>query len=239
MRQLWGAAPGRTLVGVDATGIQLRILAHYINDEKFTKEVISGDVHSLNKQSLGEVCKDREVAKTFIYAWLLGAGVGKISEILSCSRGAAVEALDKFTNAYTGLKKLKEEIIPRDAARGYFVGLDGRLVKIWGDEESERRHLAMSGYLQNGEKCVMAIACILWNEKLTQEMVPYRQVDLVHDEFQTETINDLETALHIAEVQAQAIRDAGTLLNLNCPMDGSYKTKKGTYTIGQNWLITH
>lgn len=239
MRALWGAAPGKLLIGVDAVGIQLRVLAHYINDDNFTKELLSGDVHTLNKQALGSVCKDREVAKTFIYAWLLGAGVGKIAEILECTRSAANSALDQFTEAYPGLKKLKEKQIPQDAARGYFKGLDGRLVKIWGKTESERRHLAMSGYLQNGEVIVMKEACILWNERLADENIPFWQSDLVHDEYQTVTINDMNTALYIANVQAESIRQAGELLNLNCPMDGSFTTKKGDYTIGPNWLITH
>lgn len=238
-RALWGASPGRLLIGVDAVGIQLRILAHYINDKQFTKELLSGDVHTLNKQALGEVCQNREVAKTFIYAWLLGAGVGKIAEILSCSRAEAVRALELFTEAYPGLKTLKEKQIPQDAARGYFQGIDGRYVKIWGNTESERRHLAMSGYLQNGEVIVMKEAGIMWNERLVEEEVPFWQSDLVHDEYQTETIDDLNTAVYIANVQAECIRKAGELLNLNCPMDGSFKTKKGDYTIGRNWLITH
>src|SRR5690606_11383593 len=103
MRAMWGVPQDRLLIGVDAVGIQLRILAHYINDEEFTEAVTEGDIHELNKRSLGPVCKDREVAKTFIYAWLLGAGISKIAEILSCDHAEARHALEQFTNAYTGL----------------------------------------------------------------------------------------------------------------------------------------
>lgn len=239
MRALWKAGHDRLLIGVDAVGIQLRVLAHYINDKEFTKQLTTGDVHQLNKETLGDVCKDREVAKTFIYAWLLGAGVGKIAEILNCSREEAEEALQKFVNAYTGLKKLKEEQIPQDAKRGYFEGFDGRYVKIFGESESERRHLAMSGYLQNGEAIVMKKANVMWTHILEKKGIPFWQVDLVHDEYQTETENNLNTALYIAGVQAECIRKAGELLNLNCPMAGSFLNKKKQYTIGENWLITH
>ena len=107
MRSLWCVPDNRLLVGVDADGIQLRILAHYMNDREFTEALVNGqkengtDAHSLNKEALGHVCKTRDDAKTFIYAWLLGAGTAKIAQILSCSHSQAKQAAENRSEEHT------------------------------------------------------------------------------------------------------------------------------------------
>jgi len=244
MRSLWIAPKGRLLVGVDAESIQLRIFAHYINDEEFTNALVSGrkddgtDPHSLNKKILGSVCKSRDAAKRFIYALLLGAGMSKLGEVLSCSQEEAKKALDRLLKGYSGFAKLKRTTIPRDSKRGYFIGLDGRSVYIKGSNEYERSHLAMSGYLQNGEAVIMKHATLLWDERLKQKGIDFKLVDMVHDEWQTECPNDMGIALAIAEEQCQALEEVGRRLKLRCPLKGSYG-EFPKYTIGNNWKVTH
>lgn len=246
MRQLWGVPRNRLLLGVDAEGIQLRIFAHYIDDPEFTDALVKGkkddktDPHSLNQRILGTVCKSRAAAKRFIYALLLGAGIGKLQEILGCSRGEAEDALNRLLERYTGFAKLKREAIPNDAKRGYFTGLDGRPIKIPGDTEGTRRHLAMSGYLQSGEAIVMKAACLLWHEQLETEGIAFKLVNFVHDEWQTELANDVTLAKHVAEVQCDSLRIVGEELGLKCPLAGSYwNDDHKDYTIGTNWWTTH
>jgi DNA polymerase-1 len=238
LRSFWIAPKGRLLVGCDAEGIQLRIFAHYINDEEFTREVISGDVHTLNQSILGTPCRTRDAAKRFIYAMLLGAGLGKLAEILGCEQVVAGEALERLIARYQGFALLKETIIPADAKRGWFVGLDGRAVRIPGDNLGARRHFAMSGYLQNGEAVVMKMATLKWWPKLKD--LDARIVNMVHDEWQTECPNNMEVALRIAKMQAESLREVGEELKLNCPLAGSYWNKKAKdYTIDLNWSKTH
>lgn len=244
MRALWIAPRNRLLVGVDAEGIQLRIFAHYIDDPEFTDALVKGkkedktDPHSLNQRILGSVCKSRQMAKRFIYALLLGAGIGKLAEILETDKRKAEEALSRLMQRYTGFASLKETIIPKDAARGYFVGLDGRQVKILGDTEGARKHLAMSGYLQNGEAVCMKLATLKWIDKLSE--YDAKLVNFVHDEWQTECPNNVAIALKIAEMQADSLRIVGEELGLKCPLAGSYYNDDlKDYTIGTNWKVTH
>lgn len=239
MRALWGVPKGKLLVGVDADGIQLRVLAHYMNDPVFTKALVEGrkedgtDAHTLNKEALGSVCKSRDDAKTFIYAFLLGAGLLKVAQILGCSVSEAKEAVTSFLNRITGLKYLKEDVIPRDARKGYFIGLDGRAVLC------DSEHLMLAGYLQNGEAVIMKRANVLWRNRLLKEKIPFKQVDFVHDEWQTEVPDDLELATYIAKIQADSIRQVGEDLKLNCPMAGSILNQHKQLAIGANWSITH
>jgi DNA polymerase I len=239
MRALWSCPSDMFLIGVDAESIQLRILAHYMNDAEFTFAVTQGskkdesDPHSVNKRALGSACSSRDDAKTFIYAWLLGAGKAKVADILKCSVSEASEANERFLTRYEGLAKLKREDIPADAKRGYFVGFDGRLVKQ--DEE----HLMLAGYLQNGEAVIMKRACVLWRSKLREENIPFEQPNFVHDEWQTYVPRDMALAQRVAEIQAQSIKQIGEDLQLRCPMAGSFLNSHGSFTIGDNWLDTH
>jgi len=244
LRSLWQAPKNRLLVGVDAEGIQLRIFAHYINDPEFTEALVNGkkedksDPHSLNQRILGPVCKSRAAAKRFIYALLLGAGTGKLTEILGCEDEETRRALDRLLQRYTGFEFLKTTVIPKDAKRGWFTGLDGRPVRIPGDTVGQRGHLCMSGYLQNGEAVVMKMATLKWEHKLKD--MDAMLVNFVHDEWQTECPNNMEVAIRIAKMQADSLREVGEDLKLHCPLAGSYwNDDDKDYTIATNWSKTH
>lgn len=232
MRTLWYAPPGFRMIGTDADGIQMRIFAHYVNDARLTEALVTGDkknetdIHSVHRRALGPACKGRNPAKTFIYAWLLGAGVAKIAQILECTNSEAKEAIDSFIGFYPGLQELKEHRIPKDALRGYFEGLDKRLVVC------DNEHLMLGGYLQNGEQCIMKRANILWRDNANKLKLPYWQINFVHDEWQTLVPDNDEIAEHVAKLQREAIVAQGIELNLNCPLAANSK-------FGYSWMDTH
>lgn len=231
LRSLWKAEDGKWLVGTDAEGIQMRVLAHYIDDPVYTEAIVNGnkedgtDVHSLNRAKLGQVCRSRADAKTFIYAWLLGAGVGKVAEILGCNQAQARAAMDNFINTTPGLSELKRDRIPADARRGYFIGLDGRKVIC------KYERLFITGYLQNGEAVVMKHANVLWRKWAEEEGIDYKQIDFVHDEWVCECPT-YEEAVALGVLQVRAIETVGEELDLNCKLAGESK-------IGSTWLDVH
>lgn len=229
-RSLWQAEEGKVLVGCDAEGIQLRVFAHLCNDKKLIEAVANGkkddktDVHHLNMALLDPICNTREVAKTYIYALFLGAKTRKQAEILSCTPKQAKEGLSKIMAFYPGWRKLQEGQLKQEGARGYFEGLDGRLVRTPGE------HYVLAGHLQNGESVIMKMASVLWNEELQKRGIPYKFVNDVHDEWQTETLP--EHAEEIGQLQADSIRVVGEMLGLHCPLAGKY-------VIGKSWKETH
>lgn len=236
MRALWKAPKNRLLVGVDAEGIQLRIFAHYINDKEFTDALVNGrkedktDPHSLNQSILGPVCKSRQAAKRFIYALLLGAGINKLAQVLDASLSETEDALNHLLGRYQGFQYLKKSVIPSDAKQGFFIGLDGRTVKIPGDTVGERRHLCMSGYLQNGEGIIIKKTAI----KAAPSLAQYKAslINIVHDEFIIEGPNDIRTCEKIKNKFETSIEEVGKELNLKCPL-------KGDGSIGLNWFEIH
>ena len=229
LRALWDT--DAILVGTDAEGIQLRVLAHLMGDEDYINAVANGrkedktDVHNVNLRALALDHLVRDHAKTFIYAWLLGAGIPKVGSILQTTTARARGAVTTFLERTPALKELKETRIPLEAQRGFFEGLDGR--KVVCDSE----HLMLAGHLQNGEKVIMGRANLLWRERLRELGVDYRQVNFVHDEWVTETFT-MEEAKIVKKAQEESIEQAGVDLNLLCPLKGEGK-------IGSNWLEIH
>lgn len=223
----------RRLLGVDASGIQLRVLAHYMNDPDYTKEVVDGDIHTKNLEAMGipkgewdeehQQWTSRSTAKTFIYAWLLGAGDEKVGLICGgdSSFGRRVKA--QFLDSLPSLARLKEEAT-RTARTGRLVGIDGRSIEI------KSAHYALSCYLQGAESCIMKKAMIDWHLEVKKKNLDAQMVAVVHDEFQIDVHKD--QADEVGEIVVNSIIKAGEYFNLNCPMDGEYR-------IGTNWAETH
>src|SRR5690606_33905608 len=165
MRSLWQASQSAWLVGTDMESAHLRIFAHLINDDKFKEALLTGDKklgtdpHSVNARLLASLGADRDRAKTFIFTFLNGGGVGKVSSIFGASPQKAKESLDSFIESYPELKRFKIKDAKAWAKRGYFQGSDGRFVVCVSD-----LHL-LAGYLQNFEATMMKKANLLWREK--------------------------------------------------------------------------
>ena len=141
-RALWGVSNSDThkLVGTDASGLELRCLAHYMNDTNFTEEVLTGDVHTANQRAAG--LKTRDQAKTFIYAFLYGAGDVKIGNIVGGDAVDGRRLKDKFLKNTPALARLREAV-GRASTRGFLYGLDRRRIAV------RSEHSALNTLLQS------------------------------------------------------------------------------------------
>lgn len=155
----------------------------------------------------------------------MGAGLPKIASILGCTVPQAQTAVGNFLRSLPELNKLKSIKIPRDAARGYFIGLDGRKVKC------DSEHLMLAGYLQNGESIIMKKATVLWTQKAMKRSIRFRLLDFVHDEWQTECPTE-EEAHAIGKLKCEALEEVGEQLGMFCALEGKY-------VVGKNWRDTH
>tara|TARA_R110000868_G_scaffold246225_2_gene502848 strand:- start:123 stop:1163 length:1041 start_codon:yes stop_codon:yes gene_type:complete len=231
-RTLWGVEQGNFLVGTDAEGIQLRVLAHLMKSDEYIHAITRGkkedgtDIHNLNRKALGMSHVTRDMAKTFIYAFLLGAGLDKVGQILGVGKGEAGQAVDNFLHSIEGLAELKNSVIPYVAQRGWFKGLDGRRVPV------PNEHKTLAGMLQNGEAVVMKHAAISWTTKARVLGYNFKLVTWPHDEWQTEVCGTYATAEELGKLQRQSIVDTGEKFGMLCPLAGSTE-------IGANWNETH
>ena len=226
-RQCWTVEDGNVLVGCDASGLELRMLAHYMKDENYVRTVTEGsskdgtDVHTVNQRAAGLATRDN--AKTFIYAFLYGAGDAKIGSIVGGSARDGAVLKDKFLKQTPALARLLSTV-SRYAAKGWVPGLDGR--KIWVRSE----HAALNSLLQGAGAIVMKKALVLFNDKIKLNKWPVKLVANVHDEFQFEVPEKLAEVT--GQAAKQSIIEAGVFFKLRCPLDGEYK-------YGRNWRETH
>ena len=218
-REQWVVDPGYKLVGIDASGLELRMLAHYMEDEEYTKEVVDGDIHTKNQLAAG--LDTRAKAKTFIYAFLYGAGPKKIGSITG-TNGTVI--IDKFMKNVPALAKLKEKIAVNLRNKGSLPGLDGRRLFI------RSEHAALNTLLQGAGAVVMKKALVIFDKYIKLHELDAHFVANVHDEWQLE-VKEEEAEL-VGQLGVKAIVEAGKALRLNCTLDGEYK-------VGDNWKQTH
>jgi len=221
-RSCFVAPEGKVLVGADASGLELRCLAHYLvkhDKGAYAREILEGDIHSTNQKAAG--LETRDQAKTFIYALLYGAGDTKIGEIVGKGRkeGKALKA--RFFQKMPAVKTLINDIEMTLDTKPYLTGLDGRKLPC------RSAHSALNLLLQSAGAVLMKQALVTFSEDAT---LPFELHGNIHDEVQFSCDPDNADALGACFVESLA--KAGRTLGFGMPVDGEYK-------VGTNWKETH
>jgi len=221
-RDLWIVDKGYKLVGIDASGLELRMLAHYMKDDAYIYEVTQGDIHTANQKAAG--LETRSQAKTFIYAFLYGAGAAKIGKVVGAGAREGQKLIDSFLENTPKLRTLREKVARISKSEGSLPGLDGRRLYIRSD------HAALNTLLQGAGAIVMKQALVILDERLSKLGVDYKFVANVHDEWQIEV--EEAYADMVGKLGVQAIEQAGRVLEMRCPLTGEYR-------VGNSWKETH
>ncbi len=222
-RELWTVSNPDThaLVGTDASGLELRCLAHYMEDPKFTTEVLTGDVHTANMKAAG--LTDRDQAKTFIYAFLYGAGPAKIGTVVGAGARRGQQLITNFLRNMPQLKRLRDNITEASAV-GTVKALDGRQLHI------RSSHASLNTLLQGAG----AIVCKQWlvhmDERIRSKGIDAKLVASVHDEYQFE-VSKKDTEV-FGQITKDAMKDTEVTLDMRCSLDCEYK-------VGNTWAETH
>ena len=220
-RSCWTVPEGYKLVGIDASSLELRMLAHYMDDSDYIEEVINGDIHTTNQNLAG--LKTRDQAKTFIYALVYGAGDAKIGSVAGGGIKKGKELKQTFFKNLPSLKDLKEKV-QKASNRGFLKGLDGRKIYV------RSQHAALNTLLQGGGAIVMKKAMCILQELINLNTLDAKFVANIHDEWQIQVKES--QADFVGRLGVQSIEKASEYFNMRCPLTGEYK-------IGDNWYETH
>jgi len=220
-RACWIVEDNNVLLGVDASGLEIRMLAHYMNDEEYTNEILNGDIHTAN-QELAKL-ESRDKAKTFIYALMYGAGDEKLGKVVGGSTADGKRARQYFFDNKPTFKSLRDRV-QRASAKKYLKGLDGRKLYV------RNQHSALNTLLQGAGAIVMKKGLVLLDDMLKLNNIDYKFVANIHDEWQIEVKES--QADFAGRLAVDSIIKAGEHFKLRCPLDGEYKT-------GVNWSETH
>ena len=219
-RRLFVTEEGYKLVSADSAACQLRLLAHFMNDPDFTKEVLEGDIHQKNADILG--CS-RATAKPFIFAFLYGAGGKKLGTILDCSEKEGNKVKKKFLNSIPSLKKLIGKVQNIAEGQGYIPGLDGRPI------HTESAHKALNYLIQGAEAVVMKATVIMIDKKLKEADIDFRHLLFYHDEHTVEVKED--QAEQAKSIIQQCFEDAPKDLGVNIMACGDCKIGEDYYDV--------
>ena len=224
-RELFIAPSGYSLLGADASGLELRCLAHYMaayDDGAYADVVLNGDIHTANQQAAG--LESRNQAKTFIYGFLYGSGDEKTGKIIGkgAKEGKAIK--NKFLKKLPALKYLRDAVSKAADERGWVKGLDGRIIPI------RHSHAALNTLLQSAG----AIICKTWyvfiSRAIKQSKLDAQIVAFIHDEVQVVVKKGQED--EAGRVILKCMRDVEGHFKFRCRLDSEYK-------YGSNWADTH
>lgn len=219
-RELFTVDEGNVLVGSDLSGIELRCLSHYLQDQEWQNELLNGDIHQKNADAAGI---SRDNAKTLIYATLYGAGPAKVGSIVGGGAKEGNKILHRFYKNTPKLRVLMEKV-SRLALKGYVPGIDGRRVQV------RSEHSALNTLLQSCGSIVAKQWCVQMHRNFRKEGIDVKQVAFVHDEIQVEVAR--EHAERVAQIMEESAPEAGEILGFRCPVAAESK-------IGNNWYETH
>ena len=208
-----------SLVGTDASGLEIRALAHYMGDKDYIKEVIEGDVHTANQKMAN--LETREQAKEFLYALIYGAGSFKIGKIVGTNSSGGQRLIDTFLKNAPALQRLRNQV-DKAAKQKVIKGLDGRQLQI------KYHHAALNTLIQGAG----AIICKQWLIRMMElsKSLDVRLVASIHDEYQFE-VHDKDVK-EFCSITKKAMKETEEILNVKFPLDNEYK-------VGKTWADTH
>jgi DNA polymerase I-like protein with 3'-5' exonuclease and polymerase domains len=207
-RQLWSCSPGNILVGSDAQSLELRVLAHYINDPEYTKEVLEGDVHTANQKAAG--LSSRDQAKTFIYALCYGAGDAKLGKVVNgtAKDGAMLRA--SFFKKIPAFKKFSDAVIRKGETEGKLIAIDGRILTV------RSAHASLNTLIQGSSAVLMKNWFMNTALDLKRRSVDARVIAMVHDEIILECLEkDVDIVSDCVKLSIEAVNKQ---FNIRCDL---------------------
>lgn len=225
MRSLFKCSEGRVLVGCDASALEARCLAHYLDDYLFTQEILQTDIHSVWQKLAGfeEGPTGRIKAKTLNYALMYGAGDKKLGKIIGGTQSQGSRLREQLYLKCPTLAALIESV-KQQSKQGFVYGIDGR--KLY----TRSQHSALNTLLQGCGAIIMKVAMVLINRAILKQRLDAFQVGTFHDEFTFDCSE--KDAEEVAKLAKWSIIQSGKELNLKCPLDAEAK-------IGKTWNDIH
>ena len=228
-RKLFIPTPGQLMVGADLSGIELRMLAHYLarfDGGRYADILLNGDIHQVNADKIGI---SRKLVKNVTYAFLYGAGDEKIGhsydkQLSSSSakrkgkeiRQAYIEAIEGLDQLLAGIKSASE--------RGYVLSIDKRKILL------DSPHKALNYLLQSGAGTIAKQWMLINHDTINEVGICCSQLGFIHDELQFEC--DPNQTMDLCASLVFSATAAGEYYNMRVRIDAEA-------TIGNNWSETH
>lgn len=225
-RDLFTVPEGYSLLGSDLSGIELRILAHYLSftdGGAYAKQILKGDIHTFNQKAAG--LETRDQAKTYIYALCYGAGDAMMGKIVGGNAKDGKKLKEKFFKSMPAFQELQNGV-QGAVSRGWLKSIDGRRVRL------RSAHSALNALLQSAAGCVSKRWICLIDEELKARGLnkDCYMVAWVHDEVQIAVKEGLED--YVGHLTGSCAKKVGEEFNIQIPIESEF-------SFGKTWADSH
>lgn len=169
LRDLFIASDGHMVLGCDGSGLELRMLAHFMNDPDYIDVVLNGDIHTYNQEMAG--LPTRDMAKTFIYAFLYGSGLPNLAAVTGLSIREMEKRVEEFKAKLPALAKLISSLERVGKKFGHVLAVDGRWGRIRAKSGELLVHTILNVLLQMTGSLCMKWGLVFAEDELIKECV--------------------------------------------------------------------
>ena len=224
-RDLFTVPKGWKLLGADLSGIELRCLAHLLDDGgEYAKQIMESDIHSFNQKAAGLATRDQ--AKTFVYSMIFGGGDTLIGKIVGGGAKDGKRLKADFDKNVPAFKSLRNELATAYKKKGFIKGIDGRKLYIRSD------HRCLSQILQNAGAVIAKKWVQLIDQEITNQGIDAYIVGFIHDEVQIACKND-EVAQYVGHnITGRMAQKSGQEFGFQIPIEAEF-------SVGKTWSDTH
>ena len=232
-RAIFIARPGRKFVGIDASGLELRMLAHYVGSPELIKTVVEGtkeagtEIHTVLWKACNPLVPSRAIQKNVTYGWLYGASDKKLGQTAGHPDGTAEkvgkEIRKRMVASIPGLEALMKKI-EAAAKVGYIKAMDGRKIEV------RMKHATLNTLLQSAGSILVKWATCYMNAKIREKRLDAWMVLHYHDEVALDA--HPKHAAEAGKLFIEGLQWAGRKFNVKCPLDGAMR-------IGKSWADVH
>lgn len=194
---------GQLFLSADYSQIDLRVLAHYSQDEALIEAFRSGgDVHARTAAEIFSVSpmlvtpEMRRVAKSINFGIVYGMSSFGLSNQLEISRKDAQRFIDKYFGLYSGVQRFMEDIVMTAREDGFVTTLLGRrrtVTDIHAKNRNQRdfaERMAINTPIQGTAADIIKLAMIHCDDALKAKGLHAKMLLQIHDELVFELPKD-------------------------------------------------
>ena len=203
IREAFIAPPGRKIMALDYSQIELRIMAHLSGDESLLNAFAQGlDVHRATAAevfgiALEDVSKEqRRAAKAINFGLIYGMSAFGLGKQLNIGRNEAQQYVDLYFERYPGVKRYMEQTRALAHEKGYVETVFGRRLYLpeLKSRNAQRRQYAertaINAPMQGTAADIIKLAMIKVDEWLKDHDDKALMIMQVHDELVFEVNED-------------------------------------------------
>ncbi|MCD8023622.1 MAG: DNA polymerase, partial [Lachnospiraceae bacterium] len=237
IRKVFVPDEGFVFLDADYSQIELRVLAHFSNDEDLIQAYQDAqDIHTITAAKVFHVAPEdvtpqlRRNAKAVNFGIVYGISSFGLSQNLSISRKEAQEYIEQYFQTYPGIKQFLDQAVADAKLNGYVTTMFGRrrpMPELKSSNFMQRsfgERVAMNAPIQGTAADIIKIAMNRVNTCLRSKHMKSRLILQVHDELLVETAED-----EFDEVREIMVREMQNAANLRVRLEVDIHDGKNWY----------